>query len=95
MSQKRLNNLAILSTYQTLVDNMSLIAVANVFVENKSNRHGQFGKLQVDDLQFFGIIQLTDFSLLSEIQYLYDFTISFSYAFDLRIPYMYSFSTRK
>ena len=44
MSQILFNSPALLSTYTTYVDNLSIVGVANDFVENKPNRFNQFGK---------------------------------------------------
>ena len=50
MSQKRLNALAILSFYKELVDKISLVGVANEFVDSKPMRKSIFGKFVKDDL---------------------------------------------
>ena len=46
MTQKRFNSLSILSEYKDLVDvdNVSLVNIANNFVENKLSRATHFGK---------------------------------------------------
>ena len=50
MSQKRFNSLAVLSTHQSQTDNLSLVAVANEFVDAKPNRLNVFGKFKDNDL---------------------------------------------
>ena len=50
MSQKRFNALATLSFYKELVDKISLVDVANDFVDFKPMRKGIFGKFVKDDL---------------------------------------------
>ena len=50
MSQKRFNALATLSFYKELVDKISLVDVANDFVDSKPMRKGIFGKFVKDDL---------------------------------------------
>ena len=50
MSQKRFNSLAVLSTHQSQTDNLSLVGVANEFVDAKPNRLNVFGKFENNDL---------------------------------------------
>ncbi len=50
MTQKRFNSLSILSQYKDLVDNVSLVNIANDFVENKPSRVTHFGKFTDSDL---------------------------------------------
>ena len=53
MSQKRFNSLSILATYKDVLDNISIVNVANDFVENKPNRLNQFGKFIDADIMYF------------------------------------------
>ena len=50
MSQKRFNALAILSSHKEVTDKMSIIDVANEFVDAKPNRKSIFGKFVEEDL---------------------------------------------
>ena len=49
MSQKRFNALTILSFYKELVDKISLVDVANEFIDSKPMKKGFFGKFSKDD----------------------------------------------
>ena len=50
MTQKRFNSLSILSFHKDLTDKLSLVDVANEFVESKPARKNIFGKFVKDDL---------------------------------------------
>ena len=50
MTQKRLNSLSVLSTYKDSLDNLSIVDVANSFVDNKPDRFDKFGKFTNEDL---------------------------------------------
>ena len=50
MLQKRFNSLALLSFNKELCDKISLIEVANEFVDSKPNRKNIFGKFDKNDL---------------------------------------------
>ena len=50
MTQKRFNSLAILSTHQLLTDGLSLVNLANEFVDGKPNRLNVFGRFSESDL---------------------------------------------
>ena len=50
MSQKRFNALAILSSHKEVTDKMSIIDVANEFVDAKPSRKSIFGKFVEEDL---------------------------------------------
>lgn len=50
MKQKRFNSLAILTFHKELTDNISLLDIANEFVESKPSRKNIFGKFEESDL---------------------------------------------
>ena len=50
MSQKRLNSLSIMYDNKDLLDNLSLIDVANEFVGLQPDRKSAFGSFTVKDL---------------------------------------------
>ena len=56
MSQKKLNSLSIMYDNKDLLDNLSLIDVANEFVGLQPNRKNAFGSFTVKDLQLFKLV---------------------------------------
>ena len=57
MSQKRFNALAILSSHKEVTDKMSIINVANEFVDAKPNRKSIFGKFVQEDFVNINILK--------------------------------------
>ena len=69
MSQKRLNSLSFMYDNKDLLDNLSLIDVANDFVGLQPDRKNAFGSFTVKDLQTFKLV----FFLLELMYHLFCF----------------------
>ena len=50
MGQKRMNSLIILATFKSLVDNLSLVEVAEEFTTNVTSRRTHFERFSDTDL---------------------------------------------